>query len=178
MCYPSYTPTMESKRRCIACKKVKPIRSFEQVRQRYRRRTCGACLEARKRQVNPERMRAKAAAARQRCPEGVILWDCRASDKKKGLTGNNLDREFIQEQIAKGCQYCGGRTLRMSLDRIDNSKAHTKENVVPCCIRCNYMRGSMPYEAWCHLVPAVREAHELGLFGDWRSTPFNLRKRK
>jgi hypothetical protein len=31
----------------------------------------------------------------------------------------------------------------------------------------------MPYLAWVHLIPAVREARELGLFGVWRSKPFN-----
>lgn len=59
----------------------------------------------------------------------------------------------------------------MTLDRIDNTRAHLKDNVVPSCIRCNYIRGSMPYEAWMNIVPSIRQTKELGLFGTWRSRP-------
>lgn len=31
----------------------------------------------------------------------------------------------------------------------------------------------MPYPAWMHIVPAVKDARDLGLFGTWRSKPFN-----
>jgi hypothetical protein len=31
----------------------------------------------------------------------------------------------------------------------------------------------LPYPARLHIVPSVKEARELGLFGDWRSKPFN-----
>jgi len=55
----------------------------------------------------------------------------------------------------------------MTLDRIDNDKGHTQDNVVPACIRCNYARRSMPYEAWLVVAKGMREAREQGLFGDW-----------
>ena len=98
--------------------------------------------------------------------EKFIYEDSRRSDKKKGFT-NNLTKEFIKEQIAKGCSYCGETELRMTLDRIDNDLGHTKKNVVPACIRCNYARRSMPYEAWLCLKPGLRRARKQGLFGDW-----------
>lgn len=65
--------------------------------------------------------------------------------------------------------------LLSALDRIDNSKGHTKDNVRAACIRCNYMRGSMPFEAWEFLVPTIKEAVKRGLFGKWRSKSFNLK---
>lgn len=55
----------------------------------------------------------------------------------------------------------------MTLDRIDNKMGHTKENVLPACIRCNNLRGDMPIQAWTFLVPKVKEAKESGLFEDW-----------
>jgi hypothetical protein len=55
----------------------------------------------------------------------------------------------------------------MTLDRIDNDKGHTEDNVVPACIRCNYTRRSMPYEAWLVVAKGMREARERGLFGEW-----------
>jgi hypothetical protein len=96
-----------------------------------------------------------------------------ASDRKRRFDVNDLDLSFIEQLVRGGCAYCGTTVLRISLDRIDNSKPHNKNNVVACCFRCNYIRNSMPYEAWLHLVPIVRSAYEKGLFGDWRAKPFN-----
>jgi hypothetical protein len=98
--------------------------------------------------------------------EKYILWDSRKSDRKKGMD-NDLTREHIKEQIDKGCSYCGETKLRMTLDRINNDKGHTKNNTVPACIRCNFIRGSMPHKAWLSLVPSIKETNDKGLFGDW-----------
>lgn len=95
-----------------------------------------------------------------------LLHDCKSSDKKKGLTCD-LDLEFIVELISKGCSYCQEKEILMSLDRIDNSVGHIKSNVISCCVRCNYLRGNMPYDAWLVVVKGVKEARELGLFGNW-----------
>jgi hypothetical protein len=95
-----------------------------------------------------------------------ILQDSKQSDKRKNLE-NNLDREFIREKIKDGCVYCGEAENRLTLDRIDNTIGHIKDNVVCACIRCNYIRGSMPYEAWNMLIPGIRKAKEKGYFGDW-----------
>jgi len=134
---------------------------------------CKPCLRRRYYQANPEYYRRKAALKRVRKPDAGVLQDTRNSDRKKGRVGNDLDRAFVKVALARSCTYCGTTTLQMTLDRIDNALAHTKANTMPACIRCNYMRGSMPYEAWLHIVPAVREAVTLGLFGEWRSKCFN-----
>jgi hypothetical protein len=55
----------------------------------------------------------------------------------------------------------------MTLDRKDNDRGHTQDNVVPACIRCNYIRRHTPYEAWLCMVPGVRRARKEGFFGDW-----------
>jgi hypothetical protein len=55
----------------------------------------------------------------------------------------------------------------MTLDRIDNKRGHSRANVVPACIRCNYARRDMPYAAWLCLAPGLRVALEQGLFGEW-----------
>ena len=96
-----------------------------------------------------------------------MIWeDSRRFDKKRGLE-NNLEVDAIKSFIELGCSYCGEMTLRITLDRINNNLGHTLENVVPACYRCNLIRGSMPYEAWLHIAPAIRSAREQGLFGDW-----------
>lgn len=164
----------EETRTCKDCGKSKPIKSFKPTgRGGYRRRVCYPCYRAREDKRNPAYKLERQRRYRANNPVTSILWDCRQSDRKRGFSGNDLDKEFIAEKISEGCLYCGERSIRMTLDRIDNEKPHDKSNVAPCCIRCNYLKGSMPYEAWLHIVPAVREASELGLFGSWRSEPIS-----
>jgi hypothetical protein len=55
----------------------------------------------------------------------------------------------------------------MTLDRKDNSKGHTQDNVNAACIRCNYARRDMPYGAWLFIVKGMREARMSGAFGTW-----------
>jgi len=49
--------------------------------------------------------------------------------------------------IVRNCHYCKGVIGRLQdesgggLDRLDNNKGYTLENVVPCCQVCNYIRG-------------------------------------
>lgn len=95
-----------------------------------------------------------------------ILHDSRRSDRKKGFD-NDLDHLFINELISAGCHYCGETGLKMTLDRVDNGQGHLKENVLPACIRCNYIRRDMPIKAWFVVAESIRKAREDGLFGKW-----------
>lgn len=78
-----------------------------------------------------------------------------------------LTREFVAEALNQPCLYCGDTANLMTLDRIDNNVGHTDANCVPACLRCNLLRGDMPYEAWLLVAVKVREVREMGLFGDW-----------
>jgi hypothetical protein len=124
------------------------------------------------RRENPKGTKATDAARRKRLRSDPLLicrciWeDTRRDDRKKGRE-NDLTKEFIAAEIAKGCSYCGESKIRMTLDRIDNSKGHTQNNVVPACIRCNYTRRAMPHQAWLVVAKGMREAREANLFGDW-----------
>jgi hypothetical protein len=95
-----------------------------------------------------------------------IVIDALKGDKKKGFE-NNLSESMVADLIKDGCYYCGDRTTRMTLDRIDNKIGHVYTNVHPACNRCNMIRGSMPFEAWECIIPAMKEAFERGLFGSW-----------
>lgn len=73
-------------------------------------------------------------------PQKMKLKAYVAYDKKRGLD-NNLDLEFCVEVMKRPCIYCGFiEPLCNGLDRIDNSKGHTKSNCVPCCKLCNVTR--------------------------------------
>ncbi len=95
-----------------------------------------------------------------------ILIDSRKSDKKFNRD-NNLTRQFIDELIINPCSYCGEDKLLITLDRINNNLGHLIDNVVQACIRCNYIRGNMPYDAWLIIAKGVKEARESYLFGSW-----------
>ncbi len=170
---------------CHTCKSFKHINEFKWrivARKKYPASQCRLC-EAIKRRERYRRNTKRDRAKRQKSwrksydrrkelrAKGInisrwILVDSKNSDQKQKRQ-NNLDKQFIEELIKNGCIYCGETQLRMTLDRIDNSIGHLKSNVNPACIRCNYMRRDMPYNAWLKIVPAIRKAREMGLFENW-----------
>ena len=88
------------------------------------------------------------------------------SDKKKGRE-NDLNLVFIRKLFNNNCTYCDDSSSRKTLDRIDNSKGHTMDNVVLACERCNYIRRDMPYNAWLIVARSVKIVIELGLLNGW-----------
>jgi len=115
---------------------------------------------------NKTRIRLVVKTRRRNDVAGTILNDSRKADRKRGRV-NDLDLAFVQEAVAEACRYCGETTIRMTLDRIDNTLGHMKANVVPACERCNFARRDMPYAAWLLVAEALRKAREQGLFGRW-----------
>ena len=96
----------------------------------------------------------------------IIIKSSTRVDKKKGRV-TNLPLEQVAALITKPCTYCGDTSSLSTLDRIDNSKGHTIDNVLPACLRCNITRGAMPYEAWLVVSKGMCLALESGLFKDW-----------
>lgn len=78
--------------------------------------------------------------------------------KQSGLIADISFQEY-KEFREKPCFYCGeifqrGRTS-YSLDRIDNTRGYLKDNVVPCCYRCNHSKAKMTmtdFINFCHLI--------------------------
>jgi len=66
-----------------------------------------------------------------------------AKNTKKAFT---LSEEDYISIASRPCYYCGSdiRGLGIGLDRINNDKAigYTKDNVLPCCVTCNKIRGT------------------------------------
>jgi len=165
---------------CNGCKKEKDEADFGSRwvgGRQYLRTQCRAC-ESVKRGTRAHGKESRAASSkrqharlRKMRADNVdtarwIVQDSRQSDKRNGRKGD-IDRAFVERLIEGGCTYCGETSIRMTIDRIDNDKGHMKNNVVPACIRCNYARRSMPYEAWLVVAKGMREARDKGLFGEW-----------
>jgi len=65
----------------------------------------------------------------------------RHRDKKAGLSVCDFNDVWLFENVtSKPCIYCGSID-KVGSDRIDNSKGHTKDNIVPCCKKCNVIRN-------------------------------------
>jgi hypothetical protein len=100
-----------------------------------------------------------------------ILEDSRKDDRRENHQ-NDLDRDWIEARIQGGCSYCGESELLMTLDRIDNFKGHTKDNVQAACIRCNYLRRDIPYTVWMAIVPTIKASKDAGLLDTWSGRGF------
>lgn len=77
-----------------------------------------------------------------------FLINAHKQEDKKYYRGDcDLTVPWFIENIFTKCIYCGETDWKkLGCDRIDNSKAHTIENVVPCCLDCNNKRQKKPFE--------------------------------
>lgn len=164
---------------CIICHTDKNDNSFESTKYGHRK-TCRSCRRKNKRSKNlfehRRRDREYCSKRRKENPIAYLLIDCNSTDRKMGFQKNNLTIKNVNYLIQDGCKYCGEKSIKMTLDRIDNSLSHNIENVIPSCLRCNIIRGSMPYEAWLIIANSVKVVNNLGLFGDWMPNKKVVRK--
>jgi hypothetical protein len=82
-------------------------------------------------------------------------------DKKRGLKKSDLSIDWFIENIFKaGCVYCGD-TKNIGADRIDNSKNHNMNNIVPCCYDCNVARANnFTYKEMLIIGKAINQVKE------------------
>ena len=139
--------------KCI-CGKEKVFRydSFTCKNELDRAKSCG-CKHTYRNNLN---------AQNRRKPESVhryVYEQYQSSAKVRNLNFNLSKEEYI-EIVNKNCFYCGSKPeLKQphrgkgkyvgvpipynGIDRIDSSIGYQKENCVPCCTKCNYMKSDM-----------------------------------
>ena len=81
----------------------------------------------------------------------------RASNK--GLNFD-LSLEEFSDLTSLVCYYCNQLTFEktyVGLDRIDNSKGYSRDSLVPCCKRCNYMRWTLNQKDFLNHVERIYE---------------------
>lgn len=80
-------------------------------------------------------------------------------DAKKRNYKWDLTKEQVKILTKQNCYYCGmlpnqtgiskfpnGNYIYNGLDRTDNTKGYTIDNVVPCCIKCNHAKWTLGIE--------------------------------
>ncbi len=78
---------------------------------------------------------------KQRSKVSKMLSQYKLKDIKKGYEYSDISIDEGIKLFNQPCIYCGD-TKNIGLDRIDNSKGHTRDNVVPCCYTCNVARSN------------------------------------
>ena len=93
-----------------------------------------------------------------RAKASKMISSYKARDKKIGLSVCDITIDWmIGNILTKPCTYCGD-TKRIGCDRIDNSKGHTMDNVVPCCVECNNVRNDFfSYREMLRLGETIKE---------------------
>lgn len=78
----------------------------------------------------------------------------RQSDKYHNRGNCTLTGKWVYENIfSKPCYYCGETDwLKLGCDRIDNTKPHTPDNVVPCCHSCNCHKHLTPTDKYIKII--------------------------
>ena len=88
----------------------------------------------------------------------IIRWANLQADRMYGRCGKDEDPLPSIEQYIELLQqrdYYDGKQYHwseMGLDRIDNSKPHTIDNVVPCTTEHNRQRHTKSFEEFCELM--------------------------
>lgn len=60
----------------------------------------------------------------------------------------SLEYEEFEEAVNMPCVYCGFNDGIVGIDRIDSSIGYKRDNIVPCCKVCNYMKLDHSVEEW------------------------------
>jgi len=85
--------------------------------------------------------------------------NAKKKDREWGLS-------FIEFEalITQPCFYCGDLNLNKKyngIDRINNALGYFKDNCVPCCTICNYMKRDYSKRIFFEKIKQIQEYHDL-----------------
>jgi len=87
------------------------------------------------------------------------------ADKRSGLVCT-ISVSDVERMIAMPCFYCSLKPAN-GLDRKNSDAGHTPLNVVPCCEKCNFILGDIPFEAKERLVVGLHSIRQSKLLNNW-----------
>lgn len=105
----------------------------------------------------------------------ALLGSYKRNAKHKNLPFSLTDEEVISI-FESNCYYCGkvpycvferkntnGPYIFTGIDRLDSSLGYTKENTVPCCSKCNYIKSDMSYKEFLEWIENVHTNLKQGI---------------
>jgi len=93
--------------------------------------------------------------------KGCSYNDYKNRAEKKKLAFS-LTQESFKQEVVKDCYLCGKQNTDAhcnGLDRVDNTKGYTHDNVRSCCGNCNYMKRNYSYDLFLEKCKRIHE-HE------------------
>lgn len=66
-----------------------------------------------------------------------------AKERSLSWDAVTMTREYCVSLMLSLCHYCNQRDGLNGIDRFDNEQGYTKKNCVPCCAKCNIMKGTI-----------------------------------
>ena len=92
-------------------------------------------------------------------PKGIGAFKYLLDGYKRHGSSFDLTEKQFKELTQKNCYYCGAKPNNVvnrkdrngsftynGIDRVDNTKGYTIDNVVTCCRHCNTAKNSMTLE--------------------------------
>jgi hypothetical protein len=73
----------------------------------------------------------------------------------------SLSIEDVKEYWQKPCFYCGSSMETIGLDRVDNTRGYTKDNIVSCCWDCNRIKMTMTQEGFFEKIIQIYNYNKL-----------------
>lgn len=138
-------------RTVAACSRSCPAAVVRHLRWNFCTSACGrACTSDRSRLVLD-----RAEVNCDDCLSGIAPDPLRIARRiRQQLKANARSRELpmlltvedlLELRVDKSCHYCKSKLhpLLGGLDRIDNAKGYSRDNVLPCCSMCNDARGHL-----------------------------------
>lgn len=105
---------------------------------------------------------------------GVSAFNTLLASYKIGARKRNVDFSLSKEEfsnlISKNCYYCGsipasiykkstGNLIYNGIDRIDNNLGYSLNNVVTCCVTCNYAKNKLTQSKFFEMIKNIYERH-------------------
>jgi len=109
--------------------------------------------------ANSANGKASAKRWRDKSPKALYSLYIHSAERRGILFDISLD--VFTEHINKDCYYCGQSAIpkRNGIDRIDNSKGYVSDNIVPCCFRCNQLKGKLSVnDFYNHIIKILEYA--------------------
>ncbi len=104
---------------------------------------------------------------------GQAAFNALYASYKKGAKKRDLEFEITKAQFkeitTKNCYFCNrepeqgkgknplayGDFIHNGIDRKENHKGYTLENSIPCCIRCNWAKGTLSKDEFLTMVVRI-----------------------
>ncbi len=67
----------------------------------------------------------------------------------------NINREEFESFWQKDCFYCGSPIDNIGIDRVDNDRGYSIDNIVPCCTMCNKMKMDISQKKFIERVKLI-----------------------